>query len=185
MGTRKVKLSGYGFWAKVFEDHRDLTGYEDALKDVGGQCTIDVDLQPDQMEKLKKSKSMLRGKDSDDNEGFTRVRFKRKWQEEYGGGAPTVVKADGTKWDYDEDGPIGNGSFVEVTLSVYDTSRKQIVGTRLEKVKVIEHKPYDPDAEDEDDEPAAPPPKAAAPKAKAPAAKAPSAKELEDEIPFD
>ena len=175
MGTRKVKLSGYGFWAKVFEDNRDLTGYEDALKDVGGQCTIDVDLQPDQMEKLKKSKSMLRGKDSEDNEGFTRVRFKRKWQEEYGGGAPTVVKADGTKWDYDEDGPIGNGSTVEVTLAVYDTSRKSIVGTRLEKVKVLEHKAYDPDAEDEEEEAPA--------TTKAPA-KTASKQDLDDEIPF-
>lgn len=176
MGTRKVKLTGLGYWAKVFEDNRDKTGYEDALVEIGGQTTIDMDLDNEQMDKLKKAKSMLRGKDSPDNDGLTRVRFKRKWQEQYGGGEPEVVKADGSKWDYDEDGPIGNGSKVEVTLSVYDTSRKLIVGTRLEKVKVVEHKPYNPDADDEEE---APPPKAAAPKAKAP-----SKEELEDEIPF-
>ena len=34
MATRKVKLTGLGYWAKVFEDNRDLTGFEDALKDV-------------------------------------------------------------------------------------------------------------------------------------------------------
>ena len=37
MATRKVKLTGLGYWAKVFEDNRDLTGFEDALKDVGGE----------------------------------------------------------------------------------------------------------------------------------------------------
>jgi hypothetical protein len=176
MATRKVKLTGIGYWMKLFEDNRDKTGYEDALVEIGGQTTIDMDLDNEQMEKLKKAKSMLRGKDSPDNDGMTRVRFKRKWQEQYGGGEPEVVKADGSKWDYDEDGPIGNGSKVEVVLSVYDTSRKAIVGTRLEKVKVIEHKPYNPDADEEEE---APPPKAAAPKAKVPAKE-----ELEDEIPF-
>jgi hypothetical protein len=183
MGTRKVKLTGLSYWAKVFEDNRDLTGFEDALKDIGGQTTIDMDLDDANLEKLKKSKSMKRGKDSPDNDGLTRVRFTRKWTEQYGGGAPTVVKADGSVWDYDEDGPIGNGSTVEVTLSVYDTSRKAIVGTRIEKVKVLEHLEYNPDEEDEEEEAPPPPPK----KAAAPAAKtraAPSARELEDEIPF-
>jgi hypothetical protein len=176
MGTRKVKLTGLGYWAKVFEDNRDKTGFEDALVEIGGQTTIDMDLQEDQFEKLKKSQSMLRGKPSTDNSGMTRVRFKRKWTEEYGGGEPVVLKADGTKWDYDEDGAIGNGSTVEVTLAVYDTSRKAIVGTRLEKVKVLEHKPYSPDVDDDEDEE---PVKAPPPKAKAPAKEL-----LEDEIPF-
>lgn len=177
MGTRKVKLTGLGYWAKVFEDHRDLTGYEDALKDSGGQCTIDVDLDASSIAKLNQSKSMLKGKDSPDNDGLTRVRFKRKWTEAYGGGAPKVVKADGSVWDFDEDGSIGNGSTVEIILNVYDTSRKSIVGTRLEKVKVISHVEYNPDA-DEDD---APPP------AKAPVKAAPKPPQVsieDDEIPF-
>lgn len=174
MGTRKVKLTGIGYWMKLFEDNRDKTGYENALADIGGQTCIDMDLDGEQMEKLQKSKSMKRGSPSNDNDGMTRVRFTRKWTEQYGGGEPDVVKADGTKWDYDEDGPIGNGSTVEVTLLVYDTSRKAIVGTRLDKVKVLEHKPYNPDGDEEE---AAPAP-AAKPQVKSKAA------ELEDEIPF-
>lgn len=174
MGTRKVKLTGIGYWAKVFEDNRDKTGYENALADIGGQTCIDMDLDGEQMEKLVKSKSMKRGSPSKDNDNMTRVRFTRKWTEQYGGGEPDVVKADGTKWDYDEDGPIGNGSTVEVTLLVYDTSRKAIVGTRLDKVKVLEHKPYNPDGDEEE---AAPAP-AAKPQIKS------KAVELEDEIPF-
>ena len=179
MGTRRVKLSGIGYWAKVFPENRDLTGYENALADIGGQTTIDMDLDQANMAKLTKSKSMKRGTPSPDNDGLTRVKFTRKWTENYGGGAPDVVKPDGQPWDYDMDGPIGNGSVVEVILSVYDTSRKNIVGTRLDKVKVIEHTPYDPDADDDDDET---PPVQVAPKAqpKATPVKAP----LEDEIPF-
>lgn len=183
MATRKVKLTGLGYWAKVFEDNRDLTGFEDALKEFGGQTTIDIDLDEDNVAKLRKSKSMKRGTDSPDNDGLTRVKFTRKWehiiQTKKGpvdlGGAPKVVKADGTDWDFDEDGPIGNGSTVEVTLSVYDTSRKAIVGTRLDKVKVINHVPYEP-ADDVEDE--APPPKANKNQ------QAKSRADLEDEIPF-
>lgn len=184
MGTRRVKLTGLGYWAKVFEDNRDLTGYEDALKDIGGQTSIDVDLDEDSMAKLRKSKSMKKGNTSPEDDDLTRVKFTRKWEERYGGGAPTVLKADGTEWDFDEDGPIGNGSTVEVTLTVYDTSRKNIVGTRLEKVKVIEHIPYVPDEDDDDeDEDEAPAPK---PKAKAkPKAKPKPQDDVdEDEIPF-
>lgn len=178
MATRKVKLQGVAYWAKVFEDNRDLTGFEDALKDIGGQTCIDVDLDATNMALLQKSRSMKKGSPSSENDGMTRVRFTRKWTENYGGGAPIVQKADGTTWDYDEDGPIGNGSLVHVVLSVYDTSRKSIVGTRLDKVKVIEHVAYDPDAEDE--EPAPPAKPKIPPQAKKPAPRA----DLEDDIPF-
>lgn len=192
MGTRKVKLTGYGYWAKVFEDNRDPTGYDGALEDVGGQTTIDVDLDDNEMAKLVQSKSMKRGRPSDDNEGMTRVKFTRKWehviQTKKGpmdlGGPPKVLKADNTEWDYDVDGPIGNGSTVEVVLSVYDTARKAIVGTRLDRVKVLHHIPYDPDAVD-DDTPAAPPPKAATKPAARTAPKAAPAPQFEeDDIPF-
>jgi len=178
MATRKVKLRGLSYWAKVFPENRDLTGFEDALKETGGQTTIDMDLDGDNFAKLKKSKSMLTGKPSPEHEGCTRVKFKRKWEENYGGGAPTVIKVDGSLWDFDIDGFLGNGSTVDVVLSVYDTSRKNIVGTRLEKVIVIEHNEYHPDADDDDDIPETPKAKAAAPKA------APPKDDLEDDIPF-
>lgn len=143
MATRLVKLRGIGYWAKVFENNRDLTGYDNALADVGGQTTIDVDLDDKHIELLKRSKSMLTGRESPDNPGLTRVKFKRKWQEQYGGGEPKIVRADDTPWDIEVDGLIGNGSEVEVTLAVYDTSRRNIVGTRMDKVKVLKHVPYE------------------------------------------
>jgi hypothetical protein len=137
MATRLVKLRGIGYWAKLFEQNRDLTGYDNALADIGGQTTIDVDLDDRHMALLQKSQSMLRGSPSPDNPGLTRVKFKRKWQEQYGGGEAKIERPDGSPWDLETDGLIGNGSEVEVTLAVYDTSRRNIVGTRLDKVKVI------------------------------------------------
>lgn len=142
MGTRKVVLTGTGYWMRVFAQNRDLTGFEDALKDVGGQCVMDMDLTADEFAKLKKAKFMSDGKLSPEDSGLTRVKLKRKWQEQYGGGAPEVVKADNTPWDYETDGPIGNGSKVAVIVHVYDTARKNIFGARLEKIKVLEHIPY-------------------------------------------
>lgn len=174
MATRRVKLSGIAYWAKVFPENRDLTGFENALVDVGGQTTIDMDIDKDNLALLNKSRSMKKGTPSKDNDGLTRVKFTRRWEDRVAGGPPVVVKADGQPWDYDVDGTIGNGSLVEIILSVYDTSRKNIVGTRLEKVRVVEHKAYNPDAED-DDEPSPPPKAADKPKVKV---------ELDDDIPF-
>jgi hypothetical protein len=142
MGTRIVKLRGIGYWAKVFEFNRDLTGYEGALADVGGQTSIDVDLDKDMYDLLVKSKSMKKGVQSPDNEGMTRVKFTRKWENQFSGGPPTVVGPDNKPWDPDNQGLIGNGSEVLVELVVYDTKRRGIVGTRLERVKVLNHVEY-------------------------------------------
>lgn len=175
MATRKVVLTGKGYWMRVFEQNRDLTGYEDSLKDIGGQTVMDIDLEPAEFDKLKKAKSMSEGKPSPEDSGLTRVRLKRKWQEEFGGGAPEVLKGDGTKWDYDVDGAIGNGSKVAVILNVYDTKRKGIVGQRLEKIKVLEHIPY---IADDFAGVGQTPPETPKPKAE------PLKQELDDEIPF-
>ena len=87
----------------------------------------------------------------------TKVKFIRKFNtgKDWDSGAPTVQKSDGSTWDLSSDGTIGNGSTVEVELSVYDTSRPNIVGTRLDKVKVIDHVTYVADTAGDD---ASPPP---------------------------
>lgn len=142
MGTRKVVVTGKGYWMKVFEQNRDLTGFNDALKDIGGQCVMDIDLTSEEVDKLKRAKFMSAGKPSPEGNGLTRMKLKRKWTEEYGGGAPEVLKADGTPWNYEVDGAIGNGSTVAAIVYVYDTKAKGIYGARLEKIKVLEHIPY-------------------------------------------
>jgi hypothetical protein len=157
MATRKVVLTGIAEWAKVFEDNRDLKGFEGAYEEFDGACTIDMILDKENMDRLTASRSMKKGSPDAEGRG-TRVRFVRKFNtgRDWDSGSPTVLKSDGTKWDMDIDGLIGNGSTVAVTLSVYDTSRKSIVGTRLDRVKVLEH--VKPPSDDEDEVAAMPPP---------------------------
>ena len=160
MATRKVILTGIGEWAKVFEENRDTKGYEGAYEVCDGACTIDMILDDDNMKRLTASRSMKKGTPDPEGRG-TKVRLVRKFDtgRDWDSGAPIVTKADGTKWNYDEDGKIGNGSTIQVTLSVYDTSRKAIVGTRLDRVKVIDHVEYiAPDDVDEVVPPHSPPP---------------------------
>ena len=149
MATRKVVLTGIGEWAKVFEDNRDMKGFEGAWEEFNGACTIDMILDDENMQILRNSKSMKKGTPDPEGRG-TRVRLIRKFEtgRDWDSGAPVVTKSDGSKWNYEEDGTIGNGSTVQVTLSVYDTSRKGIVGTRLDRIKVINHVEYQPEDED-------------------------------------
>ena len=162
MATRKVILVGIAEWAKVFEENRDKVGFKDGdapgtYEDTDGACTIDMILDKENMDRLIASKSMKKGSPDAEGRG-TRVRFVRKFNtgRDWDSGSPVVVKSDGTTWDMDVDGLIGNGSTVAVTLSVYDTSRKSIVGTRLDRVKVLEH--VKPPSDDDDEVATMPPP---------------------------
>ena len=150
MATRKVVLTGIGEWANVFEDNRDMKGFEGAWEEFNGACTIDMILDDENMQILRNSKSMKKGTPDPEGRG-TKVRLIRKFEtgRDWDSGAPVVTKSDGSKWNYEEDGTIGNGSTVQVTLSVYDTSRKGIVCTRLDRIKVINHVEYQPEDEDE------------------------------------
>ena len=134
-----------------------MKGFEGAYEEFDGACTFDMILDKDSIDRLSASKSMKKGSPDAEGRG-TRVRFVRKFNtgRDWDSGSPTVLKSDGTKWDMDVDGLIGNGSTVAVTLSVYDTSRKSIVGTRLDRVKVLEH--VKPPSGDEDEVAAMPPP---------------------------
>ena len=141
MATRKVKLVGTAEWAKVFEQNRDLTGYNDAYVEHDGACTIDLLMDEANYNAFVSTGTAKRPKKEGD---VYRVKLVRKFNtgNDYSSGAPTVTHADGSTWDLDTDGAIGNGSVVEVIASVYDTTfngRKGVSGTRLDSVKVLEH----------------------------------------------
>lgn len=152
MGTRNIKLQGKATWAKVFEDNRDMKGFEGAYEDHDGGYTINVELEAEEFEKLKDAGSMKKGSMGED--GII-VKFLRKHKDrfDWASGAPKVVKKDGSSWDFESDGAINNGSIVEVEVSVYDTSRSSIKGTRLEKVKVLEAAALEPRRDDDDEVP--------------------------------
>ena len=154
MATRKVKLTGIAEWAKVFTQNRDMEGFDGVYKDHNGACTIDLIMDEDNLTALKASRSMKKGSPDPQGRG-TKVKFIRKFDtgRDWDSGAPVVKKSDGTDWDYDLDGTIGNGSTVEVLLSVYDTKMKSIVGTRLDSVTVLDHVQYVPDTVSDDASP--------------------------------
>ena len=157
MATRKVKLEGIAEWARVFEENREMTGFKPTPQAVGayeecnGACKVDIIMNDVNYKKLKDSKSQKEGKVDDLGRG-KKVTFVRKFEtgRDWDSGAPIVLKEDNTRWDYEVDGPIGNGSIVEVTLAVFDIKKYGNTGTRLEKLKVITHKKYDPDGEEDD-----------------------------------
>lgn len=152
--TQFIDLEGTAYWARVFEDNRDMTGYKPSPDVEGpyeaceGAYTVDLYLEPDQADKLKKAGSAKKG--SIDENGF-KVRLIRKHIGPFkdASGPPKVMKEDGSVWDFEEDGPIGNGSKVKARVSVYPT--KMVPGTRLESLKVVEHVPME--QRDEEDIP--------------------------------
>lgn len=156
MATRKVKLVGIAEWAKVFPQNRDHKGYEGAYEDSDGACTVDLIMDDSNLSLLQASRSMKKGTPDKDGRG-TKVKFVRKYDTglDWNSGPPVILKSDDTKWDLDVDGFIGNGSKVEVHVSVYDTKYKDKCGTRLDKIKVLELERY---VVPDDDSP--PPPQA-------------------------
>lgn len=185
--NKKVILEGVANWAKIFGANRDMEGYKGAYKEYEGATSIELVLDDENWDKLKRSGTMKRGKPV---EGGTAVKLERKWNtgKEWDSGAPEVLRADGNPWDVDTDGFIGNGSKVRVMAVVTDFPDRGVSSTRLEMVKVLEHVPYEGvDDQFRKDESGGTQPKATAPVANTeqkPSHTA-STMELEDEIPFD
>tara|TARA_R110000803_G_scaffold30350_5_gene68495 strand:- start:4567 stop:5109 length:543 start_codon:yes stop_codon:yes gene_type:complete len=136
----KITVTGIAQWAKVFSENRDLDGYQGQWKDTDGRCTIEMILDQDNSERVKDSGCMSSGKDDPEGRGRA-FKFSRKFEtpNDWDGGAPAVYKPDGSKWDFESDGPIGNGSEVLVELDIYKNKQYSTVTTRLERVKVMKH----------------------------------------------
>ena len=137
MTTTNHKVYGKSMWARCFESNRDMEGFEGGAKATDGQYQIGVILDKTNRLILKASGSAAQIKFDDDGNAKP-VTFRRPHKHphyEWAGGAPKVTKADGTLWDFEEDGFINNGSEVEVNFTVYTTSKSN--GTRLESIKVL------------------------------------------------
>ena len=140
----KITVTGIAQWAKVFEENRDLDGYQGQWRDTDGRCTIEMILDQDNTDRVKASGCMSAGKDDPEGRGRA-FKFTRKFEtpNDWDGGAPAVYKPDGTAWNFDSDGPIGNGSEVLVELDIYKNKQYSTVTTRLERVKVMKHVSFD------------------------------------------
>lgn len=147
--TKYISLRGIAYWPKLFEFNRDKEGPDGAWEHKGGATCIDLEITPEEFDKLKEAGSAIERPEDDTKSnkllenGNYRIKFKRFWESPYPqyAGPPQVAHADGSPWDPDEDGLIGNGSEVVVYLSIYETKGKR--GTRMDGVQVIEHIPYE------------------------------------------
>lgn len=143
-----VSIKGKAMWAQVFPENKDATGWENELASTGGQYCVWMDLDEDSKVELGRlgSQALDYPREMEDNHGdpVTVYRFKRFHEKydrsgnllEWASGAPKVKKADGTAWNVEEDGFIGNGSELELRVCVYKAGR--VIGTRLEEIKVLD-----------------------------------------------
>jgi hypothetical protein len=164
--TQYVTARGYAEYAKVFPENRDMAdktshpGVKKMLKQHDGQYSINF-YPADETElnkcfgplahelygggeRLKEGQAFGVGKFINLKRKHTDIKDTKKGPMEFGG-APEVVwwtEADkGQVWDWETDGPIGNGSEIIIKFSVYGEGTTQSV--RLEKVGVINHIPYE------------------------------------------
>lgn len=129
MASTLVKLKGKANWSKIFPHFKDKN--ED-FHGPGGAYTIDLVVEQEELEKYTSTGGRIRPRVTD--EGVV-IKFKRKHQHpiEDFSGPPQVVDKNSDPWDGTM---LGNGTEVEVAVSVYDS--KMGKGTRLEGVRVLD-----------------------------------------------
>lgn len=160
MAYIEVKTVGPIEWAKLFEETRDMEGYEGSYVECQGAYTVNQILSKEEFDKLKKAKSQKKPNQKRLMEGELVVKFERKHlvvtkdgrEIPQAGGAPKVIDADGQDWDNDIHGGIGNGSTAEVTnlVSTFKgQDGKEYARTSLIAVKILEHVPI-PERDDEE-----------------------------------
>ena len=145
--TQYLELKGIIEWAKVFKENRDMVGYRNAFVPYDGACTVDIFLDKDNLKILKDSGSSMEldKKDRKSDKGY-KVKFNRRFLDEANprnGGAPSVVKFDGSPWSLDEDGLIGNGSLGIVYISMFESKDGSNIIHRLDGLQILEHVEYD------------------------------------------
>lgn len=150
---KEVTTVGPIEWARIFEENRDMSGYQGAYEDTEGAYTVVQVLTKAEYEKLKKAGSMKKPIQSRMMDGQIAVKFERKHLVktkkgdiiEKAGGAPKVIGPDGKPWSQ-ENGLIGNGSIAEVTnlIQTFDVidpetgKNTKASRTALTKVKLLE-----------------------------------------------
>lgn len=136
MATRKHTIKGTAMWAKLFTENMEMKDYQGNPYPHGGMFKLDMILDKENKAIYKASGTSGKGKFDDDGNFIATLKRKEKDRFEWASGAPNVTNVDGSKWSYQEDGFIPNGSIVEADFTVYTTSMSP--GTRLEAVRIIE-----------------------------------------------
>ncbi len=152
MATKYTEVTTTGpiEWAKIFENNRDLTGYEGSYVPFEGAYTLQQILSKDEYAKLQAAGTQKKPNQKRLMDGELSIKFERKHKVTrkdgtelpQAGGAPKVTDADGSPWSEDK-GLIGNGSTAEVTnliTTFKGGDGKMYSRTTMTGVKIIEHK---------------------------------------------
>lgn len=161
MAYKEVKTTGPIEWARLFEDDRDMEGFEGSYVKTDGAYTVNQILSKEEYEKLTKAQSMKKPNQKRLMDGELVIKFVRSHnvtnkEGKYiaaASGAPKVFDPEGKPFDKDIWGPIGNGSTAEVTnlVSTFKTSEgKTASRTSLVSIKIIDFVPA-PEREDEEE----------------------------------
>lgn len=160
---KEFKGKGKVMFAKVFEDNmetmswNDETGAFDKPDPKGGSYTVSILHEADDYMDLRKTGCMMCKYSKITDDGLESVKF-RRWDEpkdasgkvkSWMAGPPKVTKADGSAWDFEEDGPIWNGADAEYVITVIDYPRVKGV-TTLESLKILKNGTPPPEPEDVD-----------------------------------
>lgn len=152
MATKYTEVTTTGpiEWAKIFENNRDMTGYEGSYVPFDGAYTLQQILSKEEYEKLQAAGTQKKPNQKRLMDGELAIKFERKHKVTrkdgtelpQAGGAPKVTDADGSPWSEDK-GLIGNGSTAEVTnliTTFKGGDGKMYSRTTMTGVKIIEHK---------------------------------------------
>ena len=155
MATKYTEVTTTGpiEWAKIFENNRDMTGYEGAYVPFEGAYTLQQILSKDEYAKLQDAGTQKKPNQKRLMDGELSLKFERKHKVTrkdgtelpQAGGAPKVTDADGSPWTEDK-GLIGNGSTAEVTnliTTFKGGDGKMYSRTTMTGVKILEHKPVE------------------------------------------
>lgn len=155
MATKYTEVTTTGpiEWAKIFENNRDMTGYEGAYVPFEGAYTLQQILSKDEYTKLQAAGTQKKPNQKRLMDGELMIKFERKHKVTrkdgtelpQAGGAPKVTDADGSPWTEDK-GLIGNGSTAEVTnliTTFKGGDGKMYSRTTMTGVKITEHKPVE------------------------------------------
>ena len=152
MATKYTEVTTTGpiEWAKIFENNRDMTGYEGSYVPFDGAYTLQQILSKEEYAKLQAAGTQKKPNQKRLMDGELMIKFERKHKVTrkdgtelpQAGGAPKVTDADGSPWTEDK-GLIGNGSTAEVTnliTTFKGGDGKMYSRTTMTGVKITEHK---------------------------------------------
>lgn len=150
MAYQEVTTVGTIEWAKVFEDNRDLKGYDGEYEKTDGAYVVDQVLSKEEYQKLVNAGSQKKPKQKRLMDGEIVIKMmrphrvvKRDGTElPQAGGAPEITDVDGNPVSE----RIGNGSKAEITnlISTFKGQDGKVYSrTTMTKIKILELVPFE------------------------------------------